>query len=79
MFYKHSLLPVFLYELFLKARDVVLEVLVPFEFALDVFDVSLELNLAVVLLFELLTELVQLHTEVAPLFLEIFYFGLKLR
>ena len=57
----------------------VLQVFVPLKLALDILYVPLELYLTVILLFELLTELIEFDPQVPPLFLEILYLSLKLK
>ena len=65
-------------ELFLESPNVVLEVLVPLEFPFYILDISLEFNLPVVLLLELLSKLVKFDTKVAAFFFEVLNLGLEL-
>jgi len=65
-------------ELFLESPNVVLEVLVPLELPFYILDISLEFNLPVVLLLELLSKLVKFDTKVAAFFFEVLNLGLEL-
>ena len=66
-------------QLFFKFPDLILQILVPLELPFHVFNVSLELNLTVVLLLKLLAELVKFDPQLASLSFKVFNFILELK